>query len=541
MMNDMTRPTRSEFERWDRYRDAIEHVGDGYFVLGRDLRLVEVNDPLCAMLGYERRELLGRSPLDFVTEDSRVKMRQQLERIDSTETRRNRYEARRRDGSVLPILVRSITHRAADGAVESSVGFVTDLSEIVQAQEALAASEREQRAILDSMQDTYYRTDRNGVVLRASKSLERLLGWSEEDVLGLRMADYYVDPADRDRFLHALSANGGSVRQYEAPMRHRDGREVWVSTNAQYYFDAAGQLAGVEGVARDNTAARLAREELRLAAQVFHCAAEAIVIVDRKWQVISVNPAFVELTGFDPAHAMGRPVFDFVAASTDETRETIMRELERESRWQGEAGTRRRDAAPFASWISAGVVRDDHGRVTQYLMLFSDITERKAAQARVEFLAHHDPLTHLPNRLLLRDRVAQGIAHAQRTQSRLVMLFVDLNDFKNVNDAHGHEIGDRVLREIAQRLPGCLRDTDTVGRFGGDEFVAVLTDVGDLSLVDRLSGKIAACVEEPILVDDRRLGVSCSIGVAVWPDDGTDFGALLARADAAMYEAKRTR
>lgn len=533
-------PQHDDPARWLRYRAAIEHAGDGFFVVNGEFRIVEVNDTLCSMFGYARSEMLGRNPLDFATGESRAAVFSQWQRIDRVARRRYRFEGQRKDGSRIPVLVRSVTNRNPDGTVEGSVGFVADLSEIEQAQQSVAASERELRSILDNMQDTYYRTDSEGRIVRASKSAERLLGYAIDDLLGRRLADLYYEPGERDHFLGLLQSNGGTVRQFESRLRRGDGAVIWVSTNAQYYYDAQGRVAGVEGTTRDITDSRRAQDELRLAARVFECAAESIVITDRTLAVLSVNPAFVDLVGVDAARAAGQRIFDFAANAEGGDFETQLRcALAKRGQWSGEVRARKADGSSFPSWLSVSTVRDRSGELTHCVAMFSDITERKASQARMAFLAHHDPLTQLPNRLLLRDRVEQAISRAARSGTALAILFVDLDDFKKVNDSFGHQTGDALLREIAGRLAHCVRDTDTVSRHGGDEFVIALPDLADVSVVERVAQCIAAQVEAPLAANGAQVRVSCSIGVAMYPGDGQDCDALVQHADASMYAAKR--
>lgn len=530
----------TERARWERYRDAIAQVGDGFFVLGADLRLVEVNEALCRMFGRPAEEFIGRSPLEFVTESSRPLMRQMMKRIATTEVRHTHYEGLRPDGSAFPILVRAVTHRNRHGDVESSVGFVTDLSPIVAAQQALAQSERELRAILDEMQDTYYRTDAEGRILRLSRSAERLLGYRIEEAIGRNLADFYFDPAQRTHFLQALRDGGGAITNYEGRLRHRDGHEVWVSTSAHFYYDADGRIAGVEGTTRDITDLRRAREELRLAAHVFRAASEAIVVTDPHLAVLSVNPAFVDILGVAPERAAGRSLFEFVQiAEVADGAEAARRALEGRGQWGGEVWSRRRDGSGFPCWLSLSAVRDERGALVHAVAILSDITERKATQARIEFLAHHDPLTLLPNRLLLRDRVEQSISRCARSGAMLALLFVDLDDFKRVNDGFGHAVGDAVLREIGRRLAACVRETDTVSRHGGDEFVIALTDLTEDAAVPEIVRKLQREVATPIRLPAGEVRVRCSVGTALFPRDGCDFDTLIERADAAMYAAKR--
>ncbi|HXF44731.1 MAG TPA: PAS domain S-box protein [Burkholderiaceae bacterium] len=527
----------TERARWERYRDAIAQVGDGFFVLGADMRLIEVNAALCRMFGRSAEEFIGRSPLEFVTESSRSLMRRTMARIATSEVRHTRYEGLRADGTTFPILVRALTHRNRRGDVESSVGFVTDLSNIVAAQEALAASERELQAILDEMQDTYYRTDAEGRILRLSRSAERLLGYRPEELIGRNLADLYVEPAQRADFLRALRANGGAVTNYEGRLRHKSGREVWVSTSAHFYNDAEGRIAGVEGTTRDITDLRRAREELRLAGHVFRAASEAIVVTDPQLAVLSVNPALLELLGLEAEFAVGKSLFAFV--HIDGGAEAARLALAMRAQWSGEVWSRRRDGSGFPCWLSLSAVRDDNGALVHVVAILSDMTERKATQARMEFLAHHDPLTLLPNRLLLRDRVEQSISRCGRSGAMLALLFIDLDDFKSVNDRFGHATGDVVLREVGRRLAACVRETDTVSRHGGDEFVIALTDLADSSHVSEIARKVQREVAAPIRLPVGEVRVRCSVGAALFPHDGRDFDELINCADAAMYAAKR--
>ncbi|HUL63890.1 MAG TPA: PAS domain S-box protein [Burkholderiaceae bacterium] len=529
-----------DMEELARYRDAINEVGDGFFVLDVERRFAEVNAELCRMFGRMPADFIGHTPFEFVSEAGRPLLREMMESIPSTERRRSRYEAVRADGSTFPILVRAVTHRDRAGVAQGSVGFVTDLSEIARAEQAIATSQEELAAILDNMQDTYYRADQSGILLRASKSVQRLLGYEEHEVLGRDVVNFYFQPEERKQFLGALHAGGGSVSHFETRLRHRDGREVLVSTNAHFVYDAAGSVIGVEGTARDVTDLHKAREESRLAAQVFRSATEAILITDPELAVISVNPAFADMLGLTGRDAIGRPLLAFALIDGGNAGERELRNaMLVRGQWSGEVWSRRRNGIGFPCWLSLSTVRDEKGVATHCVAILSDITERKATQARFEFLAHHDPLTLLPNRLLLRDRVEQSISRAERSQTAIAVLFLDLDNFKRVNDDFGHQTGDAVLREVGRRLLGCVRNTDTVCRHGGDEFVIALTDLNDPAYLPEIATKLKHELQLPMRMQGGEVRIECSIGVAVYPRDGRDHDALLAHADASMYAAKR--
>jgi diguanylate cyclase (GGDEF)-like protein/PAS domain S-box-containing protein len=522
-----------------RYRAAINQVGDGFFVLDAERRFAEVNAELCRMFGRAPADFIGHTPFEFVTEAGWPLLREMIE-ISSTEHRRSRYQAVRTDGSTFPILVRAVTHCRQSGVAQASVGFVTDLSEIARAEQAIATSQQQLAAILDNMQDTYYRVDQSGILLHASKSVQRLLGYEEHELLGREVVNLYFQPEERKQFLATLQAQGGSVSHFETRLRHRDGREVWISTNAHFVYDAAGTVIGLEGIARDVTDLHRAREESRLAAQVFRSATEAILIADPELNVISVNPAFADMLGVAGPDAIGRPLLAFALIDGGNAGERELRNaMLVRGQWSGEVWSRRRNGIGFPCWLSLSAVRDENGVATHCVAILSDITERKATQARFEFLAHHDPLTLLPNRLLLRDRVEQSISRAARSQTAIALLFLDLDNFKRVNDDFGHQTGDAVLREVGRRLLGCVRNTDTVCRHGGDEFVIALTDLNDPAYLPEIATKLKHELQLPIRMQGGEVRIQCSIGVAVYPRDGRDHDTLLAHADASMYTAKR--
>ena len=526
-----------EGERY--YRHVIDGAIDGYFAIDLQRRFIEVNDTLCSLFGYAREEWIGRTPLDFITAESRAELIVQMQRIDTTDRRRYQLVARRRDGSTFPILLNNATHRNELGEVVGSFGFITDLTPIFEAQRAIAESERELRGILDELQDTYYRTDETGSIVRASRSVEQLLGYTVEELQGRKLADLYCSPADRADFVARMRANGGHIVGGESRLRHKDGHEIWVRTNAHFIHDAAGNVVGVEGTTRDNTAQRRAEEELRLAAKVFESSGEAIMIADAGGRIISVNQAFSKVTGYAAAEVVGRNARLLASGRHDgEFFGEMWRSVLETGYWNGEIWNRRRNGEIFPEWLGISSVRDADGKVTHFVGIFSDISERKAAEAKIAFLAHHDPLTGLPNRLLLKDRMQQAMAHAERAGRKVALLFVDLDRFKAVNDSFGHPAGDALLRDAAQRLRACVRDSDTISRHGGDEFLLVLSDLQSSEVPAQIAGKIMATLSEPFQIEAHDATISASVGIALYPEDGAGFDELLKKADTAMYHAK---
>lgn len=264
-----------------------------------------------------------------------------------------------------------------------------------------------------------------------------------------------------------------------------------------------------------------------------------VYIVDLYGRIEYVNNKFVETTGYSRAEAIGRNTRMLRPDNADQAvYQAISATIESGQIWRGELQAKRRDGTLYWDRVLISPIRNRDGKITNYVVIKEDITEHKASQQHIEFLAHHDPLTGLPNRLLLRDRVDQARAQAARKQQRLALMFLDLDRFKTINDSLGHPVGDALLNKVVERLKGCVRESDTISRQGGDEFIILLNDVRDGESVSRVADKIHQRMGEPIMAGDHLLMTSFSIGIALYPDDGEDFDSLLKKADTAMYHAK---
>lgn len=286
-------------------------------------------------------------------------------------------------------------------------------------------------------------------------------------------------------------------------------------------------------------AQRQAEAELTLYANVFSNAAEGMIITDEKAVIVAVNPTFSRITGFSQEEAIGQTPALLASGRQDKAFYSGLWEaLQATGQWQGEIWNRRKEGGIYPEWLSISAVYDPKGAVSHYIGVFQDISERKQNEARIHHLAHHDALTGLPNRLLLEDRLNQGLLKSKRSHRPMAVVFIDLDRFKNINDTLGHDIGDRLLIQAAQRGLAVLRDTDTLSRQGGDEFVAILPELENRQSAMHIARKLLATLAQPYLLAGHELTVSGSAGVALYPADGETASELLRKADAAMYRAK---
>lgn len=410
--------------------------------------------------------------------------------------------------------------------------------------DALAQERRLQRALLETVPDMVWVKDPEGRYLLCNPQIERVFGRKEADILG--KTDHELLPAAfaeqlRIQDQRAIVA-GHPVRNEEWVTMVDDGRRVFVETVKTPMFDAEGRLLGVVGIARDYTERMHAAEQLRLSASVFAVCLEGIAITDASNHVIDVNPAFTRITGFARDEVIGRTsAFLSSVRHGAAFHAAVWEALREHGVWRGEMWIRSKCGDEFAEQVSIAALRDDSGRITHYIEVFTDISALKAREAELDEVAHHDPLTGLPNRRLLRDRLGQAHAQAVRGRHKLGVALLDLDGFKPINDRLGHEAGDDVLRKVADRLGHCLRGGDTVARLGGDEFVLLLVDLADVEEAQQVLERVLHAVAQPIMLGDREVRVSASIGLAVFPDDAAepvDPDTLLRHADAAMYGAK---
>ena len=281
------------------------------------------------------------------------------------------------------------------------------------------------------------------------------------------------------------------------------------------------------------------QRNLHLAERVIETSLEGIVITDAEARIVSVNPAFTRLTGYSAAEVLGRNPSLLNSGRQDKAfYEEMWQRLKTEGQWQGEIWNRRKSGELYPELLTITAITDRNGRLTNYAAVFSDISELKANEAHIRHLAYYDPLTGLPNRRLLDDRLQMAIAHAQRARGRGAVLFIDLDRFKRINDTLGHEVGDEVLAEVARRLCKCLREDDTVARMGGDEFIAILGDLADPDDAAHSAARIIDALRRPIIAGEHELVITTSIGISIFPEDGRDPATLIKNADVAMYRAK---
>lgn len=371
-------------------------------------------------------------------------------------------------------------------------------------------------------------------------SVDLLRYTSSESLVGKDLAvfspEYQPDgQISRQKMAHMLArVSGGQVEQCEWVLNRSDGTEVWVETTMAP-IHAEGEPEGLILCSLyDVTRRKRAEQRQRLAASVFEYAREAIFITNSHGIVVDANDSYLAITGRPRNRAIGR----LPPLPVDEG-SGIFASARAQGFWSGEFASRRNDGAPIALAVTLSSVRGDHGEVSHFVGIFSDISRIKEQERKLRIMAHYDALTGMPNRVLFADRLQQAMALTKRQSGKLAVVYIDLDEFKPVNDAFGHEAGDQLLVEIATRMRAVLREEDTLARLGGDEFAAIVMNVQDDASLESLLVRLLTRVAEPVWVADHSVEVSASIGYTLFPQIGDlDGDQLLRQADQAMYQAK---
>jgi diguanylate cyclase (GGDEF)-like protein/PAS domain S-box-containing protein len=425
------------------------------------------------------------------------------------------------------------------------------------------------RALLDAAPDAMIITDLGGSIIYANDQAEALFGYARREMLGkpvemllperfraghpaLRLS-YANNPSSRamgeTRLLYAKHQDSSEFRAEVRLSTLETDEGIFISSiirdiSARAELSPKTSLPHQGGPAEAVQAQQMIEARER-AVGTLDSIGDAVISNDSAGNVIYLNALAERLTGWSRAEAVGRPLHQVFAIVDDGVRESVVTPLQSAMQRLDIGGTLAgailtgRDGSEFAIEHSAALMANDRGESIGAVVVFRDVSAARIITSRLAYAAQHDPLTGLPNRLLLLSRLTQAIALARRRNNAVAVLFLDLDGFKLINDSLGHPVGDRLLESVASLLQRCVRDADTVSRLGGDEFVVLLSEISYPADAAVVAQKILDALRMPHMIDDQRLMVTASIGIGVYPDHGTDPQALLHNADEAMFRAKR--
>ena len=528
--------------REERFRTIVTQVPGAVFRIIPDGPIEFVSDAIEDISGYSAATLM-RCTTDtwadlICPEDRRMQRRILNEAIASGRPYEIEYRILDASGTERWVSENGQPQRGASGALWVD-GILSDISERKHNEVRIEGLLAEQSAILDNVMFGVMFV-RHRRVVSVNRRCEELFGYTNGQLTGGSTA--IVFPSEEEFALaghgqYATLAEGKYVTE-ERQYRHSDGSMFWCLVSG-YALDPLRAHEGSIWVFADVTERKLAEEKLRLSATVLEHIADGVMVIDVHGRIVATNPAFTQITGYTEMEALGEDSSLTRSSRHDEPfYHRLWEDLREHGFWRGEIWNMRKNGEVYLEWLTVSAVRDNHGVITHYVAVFSDITKVKESQDKLDHMAHHDPLTELPNRLLFHDRLQHALQRAARDSEQLAILFIDLDRFKNVNDTLGHHVGDELLKQVAIALAGQLREGDTLARLGGDEFIVLLENIEGRFGAGHVAEKLVTMFEQPFMVSDYELFVTGSVGISVYPNDATDLNMLIRNADVAMYQAK---
>lgn len=529
--------------------DLFEAVPDAILTCNKSGKVVNFNREALNLFGYNESELASLTIEDLMPERFRKthdKFRKNYFDRPAPRMMENSgtLSIKTRTGEEIPVEIKLSHLKDTDGL--KAIAAVRDIS-VRKAQEAaikvgqaqLAEAQRIAKLgswSYDFDSHTTYWSDELYNILKLNKgslvpSLDHYLSLSTEP--------------NNNELADILSADNHNPEQSRyliiREIQRLDGKLLHVHEEGEIVRDSRGKPIKALGTIRDITESVQTREKLEQAAVVFEHTSDAVMITDKHRKIIAVNKAFLDITGYSEHEILGQDAgFGKSGKHSDDFYTNMELRLKNEGYWEGEIWDRRKDGTIYPKRLSINSVKNSQGKLLYYVGVFSDISHIKETEEQLRYLALHDSLTGLPNRLSFNEKLDHAIKHARRTKTCMAVLFLDLDRFKNINDSLGHPVGDALLIEVAKRLSDTLREDDTIARLGGDEFTVVLEEINSPEDVVKVSEKIVRSLSVPVDIDNHQFHISTSIGVSLYPKDGSNVTELVKNADSAMYVAKES-
>ena len=568
-ISDITSRKRVELSLIERERfwsEVVRSVPDLLYVLDlQSKRMLFSNHSLGMYLGYSEQEMQSMGD-DFWLRalhpddsDYSWRVRNLAKVIGDGLLLESTVRMRHRNGQWHWFSIREqALSRDALGRVQRLIGVAKDITEQIEQTLSLRDSEQRYRLLAESISDVIISTDSALTFNYVSPSAEPVLGYTSCWLLNNPLLTLAADTKqisglisllrrirealnDRSRLTALRSELPDQVFYFDC--LHGAGHKLPIELRLMLMWDDNGQFEGLLGVVRDISQQRRAEKDLRMAATVFEHSSAAILVTDPAGYIVQVNKAFTRITGYSTNEVLDRrPEYLTADRHSQSHVQFITQQLAMRGSWEGEVWLKRSGGDNFPAWVGMTAVHDEDGDLVSYVGFFSDISERKASEQRIHRLAYYDALTNLPNRTLFQDRLHNALLHAERHGEWVVLMFLDLDRFKPINDSLGHAAGDRMLKEVAVRLASCVDEDDTVARMGGDEFTLLLkpraSRVSALNRAIHVAEQILTTLAQAFVLEGREFFVTASIGIALGPQDGRELSLLMKNADTAMYHAK---
>lgn len=520
------------------YRAVLSTALDGFWIVGLDGKILDVNEAYCKLSGFAEDEIVGFSVNGFDALEATEETLSRIEEIKKKGKLLFKTQHRHRDGHLIDVEINVSYWKEG----ERFFVFIRNITEQERARKMLVESESRFRSIFEKVPTVAVQGyDRYRNVLYWNQASEALYGYTEDEARGRKLEDLIIPDELKPQVVSEVDdwiAGVPVAEPSEMVLKRADGAPVSV-------FSSHLMLTGLDGhpefycVDLDLTDLKHAEERVVTLSQALEQSPVSVILTDTHGVIEYVNSTFERVTGYTSKEVIGQSTRILKSGMTPKSRyQDLWQTITRGEIWEGELQNATKSGEVFWEHASISPVKNSQGQVSHYLAVKQDITQNKAQEEKILHQAHFDSLTSLPNRFLSLDRLNQMIKEARRGKYKVAVLFMDLDDFKKVNDTLGHQAGDELLKEAAARLESAVREVDVVGRLGGDEFIILANQLVDSAIAGQIAEKVLDAFREPFRLSGRELVSTISIGISVYPNDGEEPSEMLRQADSAMYHSK---
>ena len=519
----------------------LNELEQNIFVKDLNLNYLFANDAYLKLIGENTSNVMGKNDFDFFTKDIAEKYRK-----DDAEV----IESKQILDVIETILINDKYRQIrtikkplfSDGKVVSILGIFWDITENLRGMEQLEKIKYGLTKAQELSKIGHWELD----------IIENNLFWSDEvyRIFGLKPQEFgatyeafleYIHPDDIDLVNNAYLDSVNEKRGYYITHRivRKNGEIGYVEERCEHELDNDGNVTKSIGSVHDITEERKVQNELTLISEVFTNMHDGVLITDAQQCIVNINGAFSDITGYTLEDVKGKTPNMLSSGWHDSLfYKVLWDEMHKKGKWEGEITDRKKDGTLYTAELNIMAIYNDDGVITNYISITNDISSKKEQEQLIHNLAYFDSLTDLPNRVLFEERVVSRIPALKRNGKKMALLFIDMDNFKNVNDTLGHIMGDKFLVEVSQHIKEKLREQDTLARVGGDEFIVVLEDFDSIECIGPIAEKIIDSFKEPLFIDDKKIYTGVSMGISIYPDDGETYEELVKAADTAMYDVK---